>query len=90
VIIAAVGQMMRTTAGMLSGWISSMVMASAPLIGPPDRMVTGSLGFRSWLVGSRARWELPLLAGHLWSVVLILVWSAVSPQKVRSTLIRGG
>jgi len=27
VIVAAAGQTMRTTAGMLSGWISSMVMA---------------------------------------------------------------
>jgi hypothetical protein len=59
---------------------------------PHDHLADRELevGTEPWLVGSQARWELPLPAGHLWSVVLILVWSAVSPQKVRSTLIRDG
>jgi hypothetical protein len=33
VIVAAVGQTILTTAGMLSGWISSIVSVSAPLMG---------------------------------------------------------
>jgi hypothetical protein len=37
VIVAAVGQTILTTAGMLSGWITSIVSASAPLIGQADQ-----------------------------------------------------
>jgi hypothetical protein len=66
VIVGAVGQTMRTTAGMESGWISSTVITSAPLMGPVDRvvdLVTGSSAPK--MMDPQARWELPLLAGHL-------------------------
>ena len=51
VIVAAVGQTILTTAGMLSGWITSIVSVSAPLMGPEDRMV-------DWVTGTRflAKW----------------------------------
>jgi hypothetical protein len=47
VIVAAVGQTILTTAGMLSGWITWIVSVSAPLMGPEDRMVDWSLGLAS-------------------------------------------
>jgi hypothetical protein len=34
-----VGQVILTTAGMLSGWITSIVSVSAPLMVPEDRVV---------------------------------------------------
>ena len=34
VIVGAEGHTIRTTAGMESGWINSMVSVSAPLTGP--------------------------------------------------------
>jgi hypothetical protein len=46
VIVAAVGQTIRTTAGMLSGWITSIVSVSTPSMGPEDRMV-------DWIIGTR-------------------------------------
>ena len=46
VIVAAVGQTILTTAGMLSGWITSIVSVSAPLMVPEDRMV-------DWVTGTR-------------------------------------
>jgi hypothetical protein len=50
VIVAAVDQTILTTAGVLSGWISTIVSVSAPLMGP-DRMV-------DWVIGTRflAKW----------------------------------
>ena len=44
VIVAAAGQTILTTAGMLSGWTSSMLIVSAPLIGPRAKGVVGCLG----------------------------------------------
>jgi hypothetical protein len=38
-MVGAAGQTMRTTGGWLSGWISSMVSVSAPLMGPWARVV---------------------------------------------------
>src|SRR4029453_2922721 len=39
---------------------------------PHDHLADRELevGTEPWVVGSQARWELPLPAGHLWSVVL--------------------
>jgi hypothetical protein len=37
VIVAAVGRTILTTAGMLSGWITSIVSVSALLMGPADK-----------------------------------------------------
>jgi hypothetical protein len=54
VIVAAVGQTILTTAGMLLGWITSMVSVSAPLMGPEDRMVdwvTGTRFLDKWVSG---------------------------------------
>jgi hypothetical protein len=54
VIVAAVGQAILTTAGILSGWISSIVSVSAPLTGPEDRMVdwvTGTRFLHKWVSG---------------------------------------
>ena len=54
VIVAAVGQTILTTAGMLSGWITSIVSVSAPLMGPEDRMVdwvTGTRFLDKWVSG---------------------------------------
>ena len=45
-IVAVAGQTILTTAGMLCGWISSIVSVSAPLMVPEDRMV-------DWLTGTR-------------------------------------
>jgi hypothetical protein len=53
-IVAAVGQAILTTAGMLSGWNSSIVSVSAPVIGPEDRMVdwvTGTRFLDKWVSG---------------------------------------
>ena len=52
VIVAAVGQTILTTAGLLSGWISSIVSVSAPLM--EDRMVdwvTGTRFLDKWVSG---------------------------------------
>ena len=54
VIVAAVGQTILTTAGMLPGWISSIVSVSAPSMGPEDRMVDWATGTRfldKWVSG---------------------------------------
>ena len=54
VIVAAVGQTILTKAGLLSGWISSIVSMSAPLIEPADRMVdwvTGTRFLDKWVSG---------------------------------------
>jgi hypothetical protein len=54
VIVAAVGQTILTTPGMLSGWITSIVSVSAPLMGPEDRMVDWVTGTRfqdKWVAG---------------------------------------
>jgi hypothetical protein len=54
VIVAVVGQAILTTAGMLSGWITSIVSVSALLIGPEDRMVdwvTGTRFLDKWVSG---------------------------------------
>ena len=54
VIVAALGQTILTTAGMLSGWISSTVSVSPPLMGPEDRMVdlaTGTRFLDKWVSG---------------------------------------
>jgi len=54
VIVAAVGQAILTTAGMRSGWMSSIVSVSAPLMGPEDRMVdlvTGTRFREKWVSG---------------------------------------
>jgi hypothetical protein len=54
VIVAAVGQTILTTAGMLSGWITSIVSVSAPSMGPEDRMVdwvTGTRFLDKWVSG---------------------------------------
>jgi len=67
VIVAAVGQTILTTAGMLSGWITSIVSVSAPLMGPEDRMV-------DWVTGTRflAKWVPgPSGAAISWRATLI-------------------
>jgi hypothetical protein len=54
VIVADVGQTILTTAGVLSGWISSIVSVSAPLMWPEDRMVdwvTGTRFLDKWVSG---------------------------------------
>jgi hypothetical protein len=54
VIVGAVGQTILTTAGMLSGWISSIVSVSAPFTRPEDRMVdwvTGTRFLDKWVSG---------------------------------------
>ena len=54
VIVAALGQTILTTAGMLSGWISSTVSVSPPLMVPEDRMVdlaTGTRFLDKWVSG---------------------------------------
>ena len=65
-IVAAVGQTILTTAGMLSGWIASIVSASAPLMGPDDRMVdwvTGTRFLDKWVSGPSG--AAISLAGHI-------------------------
>jgi hypothetical protein len=54
VIVAALGQTILTATGMRSGWISSTVSVSPPLIGPEDRMVdlaTGTRFLDKWVSG---------------------------------------
>jgi hypothetical protein len=54
VMVGAAGQTILTTAGMLSGWITSIVSVSAPLMGPEDRMVdlaTGTRFLDKWVSG---------------------------------------
>jgi hypothetical protein len=54
VIVAAVGQTILTRAGMLSGWITSIVSVSAPFMEPEDRMVdwvTGTRFLDKWVSG---------------------------------------
>jgi hypothetical protein len=63
---------------------------SSPLMGPPDRMVDWVIGIPLLVSGISGPLGVAAPGGHLWSVVLILVRSAISPQKVRSTLIRDG
>jgi hypothetical protein len=46
VIVPAVGQTILTTAGLLSGRITSIVSVSAALMAPEDRMV-------DWVIGTR-------------------------------------
>ena len=53
-IVFAVGQTILTTAGMLSGWTSSIVSVSALLMVPEDRMVdwvTGTRFLDKWVSG---------------------------------------
>jgi hypothetical protein len=64
-VIAAAGQTILTTAGMLSGWITSIVSVSAPLIGPEARMVDWIRGLASYTSGSQARQELQFAGGPL-------------------------
>ena len=45
-IVAALGQTILTATGMRSGWISSTVSVSPPLMGPEDRMVDLATGTR--------------------------------------------
>jgi hypothetical protein len=54
VIVAAVGQAILTTAGLLSGRISAIVSVSASLMVPEDRMVdlvTGTRFLAKWVSG---------------------------------------
>jgi hypothetical protein len=53
-IVAALGQTILTATGMRSGWISSTVSVSPPLMGPEDRMVdlaTGTRFLDKWVSG---------------------------------------
>ena len=71
VIVAAVGQTILTTAGLLAGWITSIVSVSAPLMVPEDRMV-------DWVTGTRflAKWVSgPSGAAISWRATL---WHSVS------------
>jgi hypothetical protein len=64
-LVAAVGQTILTTAGMRSGWITSIVSVAAPLMGPEDRMVDLATGTRFLDSGSQARQELQSSGGPL-------------------------
>jgi hypothetical protein len=69
VIVAAVGQAILTTAGMLSGRISAIVSVSAPLMGPEDGMV-------DWVTGTRflAKWVSgPSRAAISWRPLLFVL-----------------
>jgi hypothetical protein len=71
VIVAVVGQTILTTAGLLAGWITSIVSVSAPLMVPEDRMV-------DWVTGTRfvGKWVSgPLGAAISWRATL---WHSVS------------
>ena len=67
VIVAAVGQTILTTAGLLSGWISSIVSVAAPLMGPEDRMV-------DWITGTRFldKCPRPVRAAIFWRATSLL------------------
>jgi hypothetical protein len=65
VIVAALGQTILTATGMRSGWTSSTVSVSPPLMGPEDRMVdlaTGTRFLDKWVF--RPVRSGNLLAGH--------------------------
>jgi hypothetical protein len=80
VIVAAVGQTILTTAGMLSGWNTSIVSVSAPLMGPEDRMVdwvTGARFLDKWVSG-------PLGAAISWRATLLCVGLVDLGQPITS------
>ena len=69
VIVAALGQTILTATGMRSGWISSTVSVSPPLMGPEDRMVdlaTGTRFLDKWVSGPSGAAISWRATSHVW------------------------
>jgi hypothetical protein len=86
-IVAALGQTILTATGMRSGWISSTVSVSPPLIGPEDRMVdlaTGTRFLDKWVSGPSG--AAISLAGHFSCVGLVDLGQSITSERLHDQL----